>query len=257
LNLLDLVSKHFLAELAEALEGGLLFLKTLLLVFGVVELKALFGGVLELVAIEVLELLDDVFVDGVDHVDDLEVTLLECLHEGGSSGSGTRFGSDDVDVLLALLHAGNVLLETDELLTGLVGVVAQELTELLPVAGVLVDTQLQVLAELLVEFLEVLSIFGDLLEELEALLGDVLLNDLEDLVVLEVLTRDVKREILGVNHTADEAEVLGDELLAIVHDEDPADVELDVVLLLLGLEHVEGGTLGHEDDGLELQSTLN
>ena len=33
-------------------------------------------------AVEVLELLDDVFVDGVHHVDDLEVSLLECLHEG-------------------------------------------------------------------------------------------------------------------------------------------------------------------------------
>lgn len=88
LNLLDLVSEDFLAQLAESLEGGLLFLETLLLVFGVIELEAFFGGVLELVAIEVLQLLDDVFVDGVNHVDDFEVALLEGLDEGGgSSGS--------------------------------------------------------------------------------------------------------------------------------------------------------------------------
>ena len=31
----------------------------------------------------------------------------------------------------------------------------------------------------------------------------------------------------------DEVEVLGDEVLAVVHDEDAADVELDVVALLL------------------------
>ena len=82
MNLLDLISKNFLAELAESFKGGLLFFQSLLLVFGVVEFEAFFGGVLELVAVEVLELLDDVFVDGVHHVDDLEVSLLECLHEG-------------------------------------------------------------------------------------------------------------------------------------------------------------------------------
>jgi hypothetical protein len=257
LNLLDLVSEDFLAELAESLEGGLLFLETLLLVLGVIELEAFFGGVLELVAVEVLQLLDDVFIDGVDHVDDFEVTLLEGLNEGGGGGSSAGLSSDDVDVLLTLLHPSDVFLETDELLSGLVGVVAEELAELLSVAGVLVDAQLEVLAELLVELLEVLGVLGDLLEELHALLSDVLLDHLQDLVVLQVLTGDVEGEIFGVDDTADEAEVLGDEILAVVHDEDSADVELDVVFLLLGLEHVEGGALGDEDDGLELESALH
>jgi hypothetical protein len=37
----------------------------------------------------------------------------------------------------------------------------------------------------------------------------------------------------------DEVKVLGDEVLAVVHDEDAANVELDVVTLLLCLEKVE------------------
>ena len=78
-----------------------------------------------------------------------------------------------------------------------------------------------------------------------ALLDDVLTDDLQDLVLLEGLTRDVEGKILGVDDTLDEVEVLGDEVLAVVHDEDAADVELDVVALLLGLEEVEGST---EDD---------
>ena len=39
--------------------------------------------------------------------------------------------------------------------------------------------------------------------------------------------------------TLDEVEVLGDEVLAVVHDENTANVKLNVVALLLGLEEVE------------------
>ena len=115
---------------------------------------------------------------------------------------------------------------------------AQELSELAAVLGVLVDTELQVLAEGLVELSEVILILGDLSEEVEALLDDVLTNDLENLILLERLTRDVEGKILRVDNTLDEVEVLGDEVLAVVHDEDTADVELDVVALLLRLEQV-------------------
>ena len=109
------------------------------------------------------------------------------------------------------------------------------------------DTELQVLAKRLVELLEVLLVLRDLGEEVHALLHDVLANDLEDFVLLEGLTRDVEGEILGVDDTLDEVEVLGDEVLAVVHDEDAADVELDVVALLLLLEEVEGRTGSEEN----------
>jgi hypothetical protein len=59
-------------------------------------------------------------------------------------------------------------------------------------------------------------VLGDLGEELEALLDQVLPDDLEDLVLLQRLARDVEREVLGVDDAADEAEPLGDELLAVV-----------------------------------------
>ena len=104
------------------------------------------------------------------------------------------------------------------------------------------DTELDVLAERLVELVEVVLVLSDLGEKVKALLDDVLANNLENLVLLESLTRDVEREILRVDDTLDEVEVLGDDVLAVVHDEDAADVELDVVPLLLGLEEVEGST---------------
>ena len=58
--------------------------------------------------------------------------------------------------------------------------------------------------------------------------------------MLERLAGDVEWEVFRVDDAADEVEIFGDEVLAVVHDEDAADVELDVVALLLGLEEVEG-----------------
>lgn len=133
-------------------------------------------------------------------------------------------------------------LERDLLLSRLGREEAEELSELATVLSILVDTELQVLAERLVELLEVVLVLGDLAEEVHALLDNVLADDLEDLVLLERLTRDVEREILRVDDTLDKVEVLGDEVLAVVHDEDATDVELDVVALLLGLEEIERRT---------------
>ncbi|GBE59228.1 hypothetical protein BOVATA_007210 [Babesia ovata] len=114
-----------------------------------------------------------------------------------------------------------------------------------------------VLAELLVELLEVLLLLSELGEQFEALLNEVLANDLKDLVLLENLTTDVKGKVLRVNDTLDETEPFGDQFFAVVHDEHAADVQLDVVLLLAALEHVEGGALWDEQQGLELKLTLN
>ena len=118
--------------------------------------------------------------------------------------------------------------------------------ECVPVGRVLVDAVLEVLAEGLVKLVEVLLLLGDLVEELDALLDEVLADDLEDLALLEHLARDIEREVLAVHHAADEVEVLGHELLAVLHDEHAAHVELDGVLLLAVLEQVEGRALRNE-----------
>ena len=136
--------------------------------------------------------------------------------------------------------------------------VAQQLAQLLAVGRVLVDAQLEVLGELLVELGVLVLVLRHLEEEVEALLDEVLADDLEDLVLLQALARDVERQVLAVHHALDEAQVLRDELLAVVHDEDAAHVELDVVgLLARGLEEVEGRALGQVDDALELHRALD
>lgn len=102
-----------------------------------------------------------------------------------------------------------------------------------------------------------MSLLGNLGEEVHTLLDEVLADNLENLVLLESLTRDVERQILRVDNTLNEVEVLGDDVLAVIHDEDAANVKLDVVTLLLGLEEVEGSTLGDVEDSLELELTLD
>ena len=119
------------------------------------------------------------------------------------------------------------------------------------------DTELDVLAEGRVELVELLTVLSDLVEELKSLLDNVLLDDLHDLVLLESLTRQVERKILRVDDALDEAEPLWDQIGSIVGDEDTSDVELDVVLGLLGLEKIERCTFGNEEDGAELELTLN
>ena len=116
------------------------------------------------------------------------------------------------------------------------GVEAQEFSELAAVLSILVNTELDVLAEGLVELVEVVFVLSNLADEVEGLLDKILADNLENLVLLEGFARDVQREILRVDDTLDEVEVLRNEVLAVVHDEDTADVELDVVTLLLRLE---------------------
>lgn len=92
--------------------------------------------------------------------------------------------------------------------------------------------------------------------------------------MLQSFTGDVEREIFGVDDTLDEVEVFRDQILAIIHDEDTADVKLDVVALLLGFKEIEGcateenkstfmtesnirSPFGNEENRLEFELTLH
>ena len=242
-DLLDLVAKNVLEGLGQTLKGLLLLLTLLLLLVGLLKLEVL-GDVDELLAIELLELGEGVLVDGVGKVENLEVLGLEGVEEGRLLNGLDVLAGDVVHVLLVLRHAGNVVLEGGEVLARLGGVVTEELGQNVTVLCVLVNTELDVLGESSVELVELLLVLGDLSEELKSLLDDVLLDDLHDLVLLKGLTRQVEGKVLRVDNTLDERQPLGDKVSGIVGDEDAADVELDVVLGLLGLEEVEGSALG-------------
>lgn len=63
---------------------------------------------------------------------------------------------------------------------------------------------------------------------------------LEDLVLLQHLTRNVERQVLTVHDTLDKTKVLRDEVVTVVHDEHSTYIQLDVVLLLLGVKKIKG-----------------
>jgi hypothetical protein len=71
------------------------------------------------------------------------------------------------------------------------------------------------------------------------------------LVLLKGLARKVEREIVGIDHTAQESEVLGQERIELLGNEDTPDVELDALLASGGIELGVRGSLGQEHDGLE------
>jgi hypothetical protein len=255
-NLLDLLAENILEGLGKTLELLLLSLTGGLLLLGLLELEVL-GDVDELLALELLELGHGVLINWVNEEEDLEVLLLESVKEWRLLDGLEGLASDVVHVLLVLWHASNVVREGSDVITGLGGVVSEELGKSLAVLSILVDTELDVLGEGAVELVEVLLVLGDLLEELEGLLDNVLLDDLHDLVLLKGLTRQVQWEILRVDNTLDEAQPLWDEIGSIISDENAADVQLDVVLGLLGLEKVERSALWNKENGTELELTLN
>jgi hypothetical protein len=123
--------------------------------------------------------------------------------------------------------------------------------------GILVDSKLDVLGKRLVKFTERLLVLGNLLEHLNTLLDKVLADDLEDLVLLQHLSRNVEGQVLGIDNTLDKVEPLRDQVLAVVHDKHSTHIKLDVVSLLLLLKHVERRTLGDEEDRAELELSID
>jgi hypothetical protein len=102
------------------------------------------------------------------------------------------------------------------------------------VGEVFADAFLEHAPEFLPE-LDVLLLLGGLFavgqafEQAEHLFHATAANRFDIARLLQDFTRDVERQIAGVDHPAHEAQVQRHQLLGIVHDEDAAHVELDAV----------------------------
>merc|ERR1719498_139696 len=142
---------------------------------------------------------------------------------------------DVVDVILSLLHAINILLQADLFIARLRGVVAHKLRNFGPIGGVLMNSKLNVLGELLVELLVVILLLGNLRKHFQTFLHQVFLDHAQDLVLLQSLTRDVQWQVLRIHNTLDERKPFWHQLIAIIHNEDTTHVKLDVSALLLTL----------------------
>lgn len=257
-NLLNLVAtQNFLDVLAKVLELLFLFFAGLLLFLIFLDLDTFLGNADKLLIVIFLELGGGVFINRVGHQKDFNALLLETFQEWRVLNGSAGLASDVVDVLLLLGHASDIVLERSHLVARLGGVVTEEVGKLLAVLGVFVDTELEVLGEGFVELVKVLLVFSDFSEHFKALLDEVLADNLQNLVLLEHLTRNVERQVLRVDDTLHEVEPFRDQFVAVIHNEDTADVQLDVIALLLGLEQVEGSTLGDKEDSAEFKLTFN
>lgn len=65
------------------------------------------------------------------------------------------------------------------------------------------DSELEILGELLVEFLVVLLVLLNFSKHLKALLDNILLNDFKNFVLLQSFSRDVQGEIFRVYYSLD------------------------------------------------------
>lgn len=93
--------------------------------------------------------------------------------------------------------------------------------------------------KLLIVFI-VLSDFGD---QLETFLHDVFADNLEDFILLQRFTGYIEGQIFRVDDTFHKVKIFGDKIFAVVHDEDPTDIKLDVVALFLGFKEIERCTV--------------
>ena len=183
-------------------------------------------------------------------VEDLGAPLLQLL-DLGELVDALGVGADGVvDVLLVLRHPGDVLRQGHGLL--LRGGVEEEqvLEELAVGAVVRGHAVLQLAAEVPEELLVALPVVLLHPEELGLdLFLEIPGDDFQLAVVLEELPGDVEAQVRGIHHAPDEAEVLGQEVGALVHDEDAIGVELEALLIVLGVV-IHGGGAGDEEQGL-------
>jgi len=101
---------------------------------------------------------------------------------------------------------------------------SEEFGEFGAVCGIFVNSEFDVLGELLVEDLEVFLVFGNGGEHFESTLDNVLADQFDDTVLLKVFSGNVKWKIIRIDNTLEEVKVFWDEIFAVVHNENSADI---------------------------------
>merc|ERR1712241_1186895 len=128
--------------------------------------KTLLGRRLQLLSVKLLQLLHRIFIDGICHVQHLKALLPQGLQKWRRRHCCNTLTCDVVYVVLAFLHAVNILLEPNQLITRFGGMKTQQLCFLGAVGGFLMHTKLQAFAELLIELLVVILLFRNLCKHL-------------------------------------------------------------------------------------------
>merc|ERR1712213_91122 len=108
-DLLNLLVKNVLHDLAQRFELLLVSFSLLLFLLILGKFKTFLGDRDKVLSVKLLQLLHDILIDGLSHVDNLESSLLQSLNEGGGSNNLFTLTSNVVDVLLVFLHSRDVI----------------------------------------------------------------------------------------------------------------------------------------------------
>ena len=254
-DLLHLVAQHVLHRLQHGLAGLGLLLGLLLLLVGLGQ-GVLGGGGHELLAVDFPQGLHNEVVHVLGAVEDLIALVQDALHLGQLGDLVHALAAGVVVIGLVLAHA--VLVGGQGGVLALLGGPEQQQIFQLVLVGSVVGHHavLDLAAEGGPELLVLLRV---VLLHLLQLALDLLLQGVGDHlqlpVVLEDFTADVQGEVGGVHHALDEAEVVGQQVGALVHDHHAGGVELQALLVLPGVE-VVGGFWGDIQQGLVGHRTL-
>ena len=214
------------------LGAGLLLGRSFCLVLELGQVAAALSDGLQALAVEIAQAGHDPVVDALTlaQEQDLDALLTERLQVRAGLGGGQARRQQVVDVLLALLHPAYVIAERDVRLAGagLGRGEAQQLGDLVAVPVVLGQAFLQDGAELLPERGVLLRLLLRRVgEQPQHLLGRVGPDVVDDAAALQQFAGDVERQVAGVDHAADEPQVLRHQLTGVLQHEDPPDVQLD------------------------------
>nr|GMC53667.1 protein EIN4 [Ipomoea batatas] len=198
-HLLNPVTKYIFHHLAQTLELGLQFLLFLLIILTLIKLQTFLGRRYKLLSIKLLQLPNSILINGINHVKDLVPLLLQLFQEGRVLHRLLTLTSNVEDIILPFLHPCHIILQARHFITTLGGMVSQQFSNLSSVLGIFMDTKLQILGESLIKLVVIILILCNLKEELNALLNQVLANDLKDLVLLQHLSISPEVSLVTVN----------------------------------------------------------
>ena len=248
-NLLDPVAQGLLDEVQHFL-GILLGLLRLLLFLVGLQAGILGGQVAEFLLLELHQSLGNKLVHILGEEQDIIALLPDQLRLGQLGQTAAALTGGKVEILLLLRHGVGVFLQRHQLVL-LAGPEQQQLLQQVLVhAVILADAVFQLAAKGGEEFLVLLPVVGQHFDQLGLdLLFQVGGNDLQLAVMLQHLAGDVQAQILGVHNALDKAEMLGQQVGAVFHNQHAGGIQLQALLVLLGVV-VVGRAAGDEQHGL-------
>ena len=111
------ISQNFLDKFAKSLISSFLLLNFILFLFSFINIKTLFGAVFNFCSLKIFQLLNNIFINWVNHINNLNIFLFKSLDKWRSSSSGSRFSGNNINVFLVFFLSSKILFKWDHIFT--------------------------------------------------------------------------------------------------------------------------------------------